>query len=118
MNREKFGKNLQTRARELGLADAEIARRLDLGQSRYANYVSGAREPDFATFAKICRVLGVTPNILLEFDSWPEHGSEEDTLVQRITAVANILNLASLRTAAAVLDALAASQDSHPIAQK
>jgi len=110
MDREKFGENLQKRARELGLSDAEVARRLGLGQSRYANYVSGTREPDFATFTKICQVLDITPDQLLEFTAWPEIGSEESSLVQRLQATVKVLNLTSLRTASMVLEALAINQ--------
>ncbi len=56
---------LQARARELGLSDAEVARRLGLAQGRYSNYVTGTREPDFATFVRICSALGITPNEVL-----------------------------------------------------
>lgn len=114
MNMEQLGQNLQKRARELGLSDAEVARRLGLGQSRYANYVSGTREPDFATFIRICHVLEATPDQLLEFAPWPSTGAEEAVLAQRIQAATKVLNLTSLRTAAMVLDSLAATQDSVP----
>jgi transcriptional regulator with XRE-family HTH domain len=110
MNRERLGNNLQKRARELGLSDAEVARRLGLGQSRYANYVSGTREPDFATFTRICQVLQITPDQLLEFCNWPQVGSESETLIQRLQAVLKVLNLTSLRTAVMMLEALAANQ--------
>lgn len=58
---------MQARARELGLTDAEVARRLNLAQGRYSNYVNGNREPDLATFVRICRELAVTPDQLLGF---------------------------------------------------
>ena len=60
-----IGQRLVARAKELKLTNAEVARRLGLAESRYAHYVSGSREPDFKTFAQICRVLGTSPNHLL-----------------------------------------------------
>lgn len=111
MSGERFGEKLQRRARELGLSDAEVARRVGLGQSRYANYLAGTREPDFATLAKICRVLNLTPNILLEFDPWPDSASDERFLIQRILAALPALNRTSLRTTAKMVDVLAATQD-------
>lgn len=64
---DKLGERLQARARELGLADAEVARRLGLAQARYSHYVNGVREPDFGTFIRICHVLAITPNQALAF---------------------------------------------------
>ena len=60
-----FAERLKERARQLGLSDAEIARRVGLEERRYGHYVRGAREPDFATLLRICAVLDVTPNDLL-----------------------------------------------------
>lgn len=62
-----IGERLQARARELGLSDAEVARRLGLAQGRYSNYANGVREPDFATFIRICNELSITPNEVLGF---------------------------------------------------
>ena len=63
----EVGEKLQARARELGLTDAEVARRLGLAQGRYSNYVNGNREPDLATLTRICRELAITPDQLLGF---------------------------------------------------
>lgn len=62
---ETLSRNLRRRAKELGLSDAEVARRAGLSERRYGHYVAGTREPDFATFVRICEVLAVTPNDLL-----------------------------------------------------
>jgi transcriptional regulator with XRE-family HTH domain len=40
---------LRTRAQELGLSHAAIARRIGVSERRYANYVTGRNEPDLAT---------------------------------------------------------------------
>ena len=70
---EIFSRNLRRRSRELGLSDAEVARRAGLGERRYGHYVAGTREPDLGTLVKICAVLGVTPNDLL-FDPCEDQG--------------------------------------------
>ena len=106
---EKFGQALRARAKELGLADAEVARRAGLSQSRYANYVMGVRQPDFDTLLRICRVLDISPNELLGYCPRVAPADEDDLLVQRIIAAALVLETGGLRVAAAVLDALAKS---------
>jgi len=59
-----IGKNLRKRAKELGLSDTEIARRIGIPQRRYSNYVNDQREPDFRMLKKICNVLGVSYDYL------------------------------------------------------
>lgn len=103
-----LGERLRARARELGISDTEVARRLGVSQSRYANYVVDKREPDFATFVRICRVLGTTPDLLLGFGAVPEASSEEERLRQEITAALLSMDGKPLRTTAEVVAALAA----------
>jgi transcriptional regulator with XRE-family HTH domain len=62
---ELFATNLRRRAEELGISNAEVARRAGLTERRYGNYVSGRREPDLATLVRIASVLATTPNDLL-----------------------------------------------------
>lgn len=100
----------------MGLTDAEVARRLGLSQSRYANYVVNKREPDFATFIKICRVLATTPDMLLNFGKDHVAPAEVDRLRQEVHAATLAMGKRSLRTLAEVANALAAIQDSLPIA--
>ena len=102
-----MGARLRARARELGLSDSEVARRLDLSQPRYANYVNDINEPDLATFARICRTLGTTPDAVLAFSDVPGEGDEE-RLKARIAAAAGCLNATRLRIGAALMDTLAA----------
>lgn len=59
---------LRERARELGLTDAEVARRAGLTEPRYGHYVAGTRRPDYDTLLRLCHVLGTSPNALLGFD--------------------------------------------------
>ena len=63
-----FASKLRERAEELGIAHAEAARRADLGERRYGNYVTGIREPKLATLVQIALALQTTPNRLLGFD--------------------------------------------------
>lgn len=72
-----FSDNLRKRAAELGVSHAEIARRANLSERRYGNYVSGRREPDLATLVRIARVLETTPNALLGFDDENSKGGND-----------------------------------------
>lgn len=101
-----YGDRLRARARALGLTDAEVARRLGLAQSRYANYVNGNREPDLATFARICRALATTPDEILGFGT--ESGEAER---RRALAAIETMDRSALKIAAVVLEAIAARQD-------
>ena len=42
--------SIRERARELGLSDAEVARRAGLSERRYGYYATGEREPNLATY--------------------------------------------------------------------
>lgn len=111
MDMEEYGGRLRARARALGLTDAEVARRLGLAQSRYANYVNGNREPDLATFARICRALATTPDEILGFGAHGEGGSQADPERRRILAAVEAMDPPALRAAAIVVEAIAARQD-------
>ena len=93
---------LKARARELGLTDAEVARRLDLSQARYSSYANGRREPDFRTLLRICDILLITPDRL--FTARPE-GSENLRMTAAISALRS-LNPETLEIAVALLDTL------------
>ncbi|HYD64081.1 helix-turn-helix transcriptional regulator [Azospirillum sp.] len=77
---EAFGQALRDRARALGLTLSEVARRAGMSERRFGNYVTGRREPDFATLLRICRVLATTPNDLLGV------GEAADICEERATA--------------------------------
>jgi len=101
-----IGDRLRARARELGLSDSEVARRLGLSQARYANYVAENREPDFETLLRICRVLGVTPNEVLGFDE-RDRPEGVERLRERIAAAVETMNPATLDLVADLMDTLA-----------
>lgn len=103
---EGLGDRLRARARELGWSDAEVARRVGLAQTRYANYVTDRHEPDLATFVRICSVLGVSASELL---GSIVHGSSKVVgLRSRIAAATEMLDPESLAALAVVVDGLVA----------
>jgi len=106
-----IGSRLRTRAEELQLTDAEVARRLGLSQSRYAHYVSGTRSPDYQTLARICSILMTSPDYLLGFSKKVvERPSEQKLLWDRAAAALSEMDLRSLRLAAEILDVIARQQ--------
>jgi transcriptional regulator with XRE-family HTH domain len=111
MGMDGLGTRLRARAQELELSDSEVARRLGVSQSRYANYVSDKREPDYRTLLRICGILGTTPNALLGADDGPADATERARLAQRIDAAAAAMDTKMLRIAASVMDTMASAQD-------
>ena len=108
---EGMGERMRARARELGWSDAEVARRVGLAQTRYANYVTDRHEPDLATFLRICSVLGVPAGDLL-MDRRSEDGPAAK-LRRRVSAASEALDGETLAIAAVVLDALVARSASR-----
>lgn len=102
---EVFAKNLRRRAQELGLANAEVARRVGLSERRYAHYVSGRNEPDLAMLLKIADVLQSSPNELLSGDM-PKPTDSRVLLVDRLTSAAEIMIDADLEAAVAQAEAV------------
>jgi transcriptional regulator with XRE-family HTH domain len=97
-----MGDRLRARGRQLGWSDSEIARRSNIGQTSYANYLADRHEPDLATFARICGVLGIPPAELL---GQPIPVPDEVAgLRERVTAAMNGMDAATLGLLAAVAD--------------
>lgn len=107
-----LGERLRSRARELGLSDAEVARRAGLGQTRYASYVTDRHEPDLTTFQRICVVLGMPAADLLGGTVLADE--EIGTLRAKISAAAQALDKRSLEVAVIVMDGLIA-RSNHSI---
>ena len=112
MAKAGWGERIKARARELGLADAAVARALDLPQRRYSAYANETREPDFATLLRICRVLRTTPDAVLGVAPHVILPTG-DADVARMEVVVLSLNEADRSRALAVLEVLAA----HPTAE-
>tara|TARA_R110002050_G_scaffold159927_4_gene289386 strand:- start:33 stop:353 length:321 start_codon:yes stop_codon:yes gene_type:complete len=99
---DSFANNLRTRAEELGISNAEAARRANLSERRYGNYVSGRREPDLATLVRIAQVLETTPNMLLGFETAPI----DDTLRSKINSAVSVLEESDKEVVAACAEAI------------
>jgi transcriptional regulator with XRE-family HTH domain len=99
-----FSKNLRRRAEELGISNAEVARRADLTERRYGNYVSGRREPDLATLVRIAHVLETTPDALLGFGAVGK--SRGDALRDKVASAMNALANADREVVAACAEAI------------
>jgi transcriptional regulator with XRE-family HTH domain len=104
-----IGKRLQARARELGFSDAEIARRVGLGQTRYANYVLGIREPDLKTFGRICEVLQTTPSEMMGLDPRATRSAQGSTRT-RIDSLLDGMNAWQLGLADRLLSVVASER--------
>ena len=62
---QSFGDRLKARARQLGLSDAEVARRAGIGIRTYGHYTTDSRFPKRDVLIAIARALEATPNDLL-----------------------------------------------------
>lgn len=101
-----FAKRLTERAKQLGISNAEVARRAELDERRYAHYASGRREPDLATLVRIARALRTSPNWLLNVD---EEGAPVDgrhALLSRLRDSARLLSDVELDIITRQTDAL------------
>lgn len=108
-----LAQNLKARAKKLGMADAEVARRAGVAERTYANYTTGKRSPDFKTFVRICEVLNSTPNELLGVEktasgvvvtkSTPD-GKARLRLTERVVAGCAALTMDELKLIAAQID--------------
>lgn len=105
---ELFATNLRRRAEELGISNAEVARRAGLSERRYGNYVGGRREPDLATLVRIASVLVTTPNELLTEDN--SASTPDDLVRQRAIAALAALPRDDLERLAIMIEALVAER--------
>ncbi len=109
---EAFASNLRARTVELGITQADVARRAGLSERRYSNYVTGRREPDLATLVRIATVLRTTPDRLLSFGT--SEGEPEPVALQRIRAAIGVLSPEDLERVAIMVDALADKRHVSP----
>lgn len=110
-----FTERLRQRAADLGISNAQAARRVGILERRYANYVTGEREPDLDLLTKIAKVLETTPNQLLGFGETQDKGKRAK-LIARLNSAARMLPDGELELVAVQLDALAARHRKPPAA--
>ncbi|MCQ5131108.1 helix-turn-helix transcriptional regulator [Butyricicoccus faecihominis] len=53
---------------EMKLSQVQLSEQLGLKSAAYGMYETRQRKMDVETFAKLCRILGTTPNEMLGFD--------------------------------------------------
>lgn len=94
---DTFSRRLRERAEQLGISNAEAARRCGLEERRYGHYASGRREPDLATLVLIATTLDTTPNWLLGLDAAGGRASARSALLDRLTTAASAMTDKELR---------------------
>jgi transcriptional regulator with XRE-family HTH domain len=105
---DALARALRTRAQELGLSHAAIARRIGMSERRYAHYVNGRNEPDLATLVRIAKALQTSPNELLGFAVETKR-SKRTLLRDRLSAAAGAMDDRQLEMTVVQAEAVAAS---------
>jgi transcriptional regulator with XRE-family HTH domain len=105
---DALARALRTRAEELGLSHAAIARRIGMSERRYAHYVTGRNEPDLATLVRIAKALQTSPNDLLGFAAETKR-SKRTLLRDRLNSAADVMDDRQLEMTVVQAEAIAAS---------
>ncbi len=113
---EEFAKNLKKRAAEMKISNAEAARRCELEERRYANYINNSREPDLGTLAKIATKLSVSVDWLLGLTE-KRPTTAEDDLIERLSFAAKSLPLDKLEMIVTQVEALTPNRP-KPVGRK
>lgn len=67
---ETFNEKLKQLRNGMNLSQKQIAEKLGITRSAYANYEQGTREPDFETLKKICFLFDCTSDYLIGKDEF------------------------------------------------
>ena len=62
MDLKKIGKYIQTKRKELGLTQAELAERLGMSNKSVSKWERGVCLPDVSIYMELCEILGVSLN--------------------------------------------------------
>lgn len=111
---DTFASNLKRRAEQLGISNAEVARRVGLSDRRYGNYINGRREPDLSTLIRIAAILGTTVDELLATSE--ENGkvrTVEEQFQDRIASALKALKSDDLQRLVVMIEALASTKNSE-----
>jgi transcriptional regulator with XRE-family HTH domain len=107
---EPFATNLRRRAEQLGISNAEVARRAGLSDRRYGNYISGRREPDLSTLVRIANVLGTSVDELIGTNPGDQVRTSGELFQERIIAAVQALRSDDLQRVAIMIEALASAR--------
>jgi transcriptional regulator with XRE-family HTH domain len=91
---------LRALTENLGITSVEAAKRCGLDKRRFGHYMTGRSRPNYETLVTICKALGSSPNILLDFP-----GENESVEIQQLVNASSNLEKSEIR----VLIATAAS---------
>lgn len=106
-----FVERLQQRTKELGLSNADVARRLDVNERTYGHYAAGRREPNLQMLTRIADALQSTPNFLLGVeDPSSKKMSDKERLTSQAQTIVNALDTDRARLAVQVLKAIEENQ--------
>lgn len=108
---DTLARRLQERAQQLGISNAEAARRVGLDERRYAHYASGRREPDLATLVRIADALGTSPNWLLGVTVSTSHDAHLAALVERFANAANGMSKQEIELCVIQAEAIVAAKN-------
>lgn len=108
---QMFARKVRERAAELGLSQAEVARRCGISERRFGHYMSDRSEPNLQVLIRISEVLDTTPNVLLGIENRPASGRRQDEPTKikgRIAAACAVMDETSLPLALSLVEAVLA----------
>lgn len=101
-----FAIRLKEHVNVLGLSSAAAARQAGVEERNFHNYLSGRREPDFATLLLICERLNAEPNRLLGFEPGSELTPEQGSIIAAVGSILPTLSLRTLRSVSGIVSVL------------
>ena len=110
---DTFSQRLRKRAAQLGISNAEAARKVGLDERRFAHYASGRREPDLATLVLIAERLGCTPNWLLGVPDDRTTAFADPALADRLLNAGAGMNASELRIVVLQVEGLVRHKSSY-----
>lgn len=106
---DTFANNLRKRIADLGLTQAEAARRCDLENRRFHHYLQGDREPNLTTLVRIAEKLGTSPDALLGAKPAAAVGSDEASRLRaKLSAATAGMDPPALRLLTVLVDGVIA----------
>lgn len=73
----KFNESLKAIRKDRNLTQKDVARKLNVVESCYANYEQGRTEPSIETIIKLCKIFDVSSDFLLGLEN--EYGEKIET---------------------------------------